>query len=332
VSDTDRPRERAKRLLRWYPRTWRERYGEEFAELLVADLEERPRSRRRTGDIAASGLRARLSAAGLGSGTRVGHPQAALAAAAAAIVGFTACGVSLWSQLLVGSSASLPDRQSVRTGLVVMSIGVAYLAVVAVLAAVPVVAAAGRALRGNEARRIVGPIALTLLGATVLVVGGHHLQGGWPGTGGRAGSLHQLVPGRIAGFGWAETLGLTAYWAHPSELFALPTDELLWTLLSPVTFAATVAGAVTVVRRITFSAGGLAFEARLATVASLGMVPYLGSAAWWVLSSPTDSNTVFRAGSLDVLLVAGMVIALAVARTATQRVELATRTISRHNG
>jgi hypothetical protein len=44
VSSARTPRERAARLLRWYPRTWRERYGEEFAELLVADIEERPRS------------------------------------------------------------------------------------------------------------------------------------------------------------------------------------------------------------------------------------------------------------------------------------------------
>ena len=27
------PHEQAKRLLRWYPRAWRARYGEEFAEL-----------------------------------------------------------------------------------------------------------------------------------------------------------------------------------------------------------------------------------------------------------------------------------------------------------
>jgi hypothetical protein len=44
VSGARTPRERAARLLRWYPRGWRERYGEEFAELLIAELEERPRS------------------------------------------------------------------------------------------------------------------------------------------------------------------------------------------------------------------------------------------------------------------------------------------------
>jgi hypothetical protein len=35
---------RAARLLRCYPKSWRARYGDEFAELLTADLSERPRS------------------------------------------------------------------------------------------------------------------------------------------------------------------------------------------------------------------------------------------------------------------------------------------------
>jgi hypothetical protein len=32
----------AARLLRWYPAAWRDRYGDEFAELLVAEIDERP--------------------------------------------------------------------------------------------------------------------------------------------------------------------------------------------------------------------------------------------------------------------------------------------------
>ena len=59
-------RRRAARLLRWYPRDWRERYGDEFLELLVDDLEERPHSIDRLLDVARSGLVVRLAAAGLG--------------------------------------------------------------------------------------------------------------------------------------------------------------------------------------------------------------------------------------------------------------------------
>jgi hypothetical protein len=56
---------RAAALLRWYPAAWRARYGDEFAELLAADLAERPRCWRRTADVVRCGLAARLGEAGL---------------------------------------------------------------------------------------------------------------------------------------------------------------------------------------------------------------------------------------------------------------------------
>lgn len=56
---------RAARLLRWYPRTWRDRYGEEFAELLISDIEERSQAPGRSLDVARGGLVARLSAVGV---------------------------------------------------------------------------------------------------------------------------------------------------------------------------------------------------------------------------------------------------------------------------
>ena len=59
------PQERAARLLRWYPKAWRHRYGEEFAELLIADIEERPASFSRAVDVARAGVLARLAMAGL---------------------------------------------------------------------------------------------------------------------------------------------------------------------------------------------------------------------------------------------------------------------------
>ena len=45
-------RRRAERLLRWYPREWRARYGEEFAELLVAEEVERMMARLKVAEVA----------------------------------------------------------------------------------------------------------------------------------------------------------------------------------------------------------------------------------------------------------------------------------------
>jgi len=57
----DEAADRAARLLRWYPAPWRIRYGEEFTELLIADIRERPRSAARTLDVARGVVVARLA-------------------------------------------------------------------------------------------------------------------------------------------------------------------------------------------------------------------------------------------------------------------------------
>ena len=48
----DRVRRRVARLVRWYPRSWRERYGDELADVLEQSIAERPRSLRRAADVA----------------------------------------------------------------------------------------------------------------------------------------------------------------------------------------------------------------------------------------------------------------------------------------
>src|SRR6201986_4493544 len=102
------PRERAALLLRWYPRAWRARYGEEFTELLLADLAERPRSAARTADVIRGGLVARLTDAGLcGCAPQAPelarvHAQAGLASLACCAAVFLGGGGAIWSQLVIG--------------------------------------------------------------------------------------------------------------------------------------------------------------------------------------------------------------------------------------
>jgi hypothetical protein len=310
---------RAESLLRWYPQAWRSRYGEEFAELLAADLAERPRSLRRTVDLAFSGVLARCSLGGLGNGPIV-SPQSALTTVGAAMAAFGVCGLSLWSQLLVGWRWSAPDNHAVTFGLVGLSVVVATLSVVALLAASPVIAAVVSAARQRRTRQLLAPLVVVLVAVAVLVAGGHHFAAAWPGSRGRHASLERLLPHGLAGFAWAETLGITAFWAHPSDLLALPTAQIVWSVVSPLAYLMTVVGAVSLVRRVELSPAILAFEARLARVALLGALPCLAAAAWWVVSSHAGPNPVFRAGSLDVLLIVTMIAALGVTNTAARRV------------
>ena len=120
----ERPAERhAERLLRWYPRAWRERYGEEFAALLMEEWSERPRCTRRTANVMASGLVARLSDAGLTGGLLDGPAQAraSLAALICSLAAFLALGVSMWAQLTIGWQWSAPDSSGTAIAVVAMT-------------------------------------------------------------------------------------------------------------------------------------------------------------------------------------------------------------------
>ena len=61
AASTDRTHRRAERYVRWFPRAWRERYGEEFTAYLEAAFADRPHDARRVIDIALHGVGARVT-------------------------------------------------------------------------------------------------------------------------------------------------------------------------------------------------------------------------------------------------------------------------------
>ena len=157
---------RAARLVRWYPRQWRDPYGEEFTELLVSDIAERPDSLARTLDVARAGLLARLAGAGLtgcapagrpgGAGelaaARARHAAASLGTLGAATAVFLVVGTAQWSQLVIGWvwAARLRQQQpdsapqllaADRNATLGASAAILALLALAVLAALPVLAA-----------------------------------------------------------------------------------------------------------------------------------------------------------------------------------------------
>lgn len=192
---------RAERLLRCYPKSWRSRYADEFTELLIADLEERPSSWRRSGNVAWSGFVARLTAAGL-----TGHivepsdqVRASLASLGTSLGVFLVFAIAIWAQLTVGWQWSEPGAVATSGAMILMSLTMLVLFVVAVLAAVPIGFRVIRSLCRHE-RELLRPTLLFLAGASLLVVGGRHFANGWPGTGGHPWALRELVPGGVAAF------------------------------------------------------------------------------------------------------------------------------------
>ena len=148
-----------RRLLLWYPRGWRDRYGDEFAELLIAEQAEQGPSWRRAANVAATGLRARLAGAGL-----AGHPLDPAAAARAGLATFASCaavsglaGAVMWAQLAIGLQWSAPDDHRITEAMDLMSGALLVLARADRPGRRP--GGLGRDSRGRPRRRAPAPLA-----------------------------------------------------------------------------------------------------------------------------------------------------------------------------
>jgi hypothetical protein len=322
-------RERAERLLRWYPRTWRDRYGPEFAELLVSDITERPEALSRTLDVARGGIVARLATVGLAglAGTGMAPARASLASLGCCQAVFLLIGAAMWSQLAIGWQWSAPVSAATMTGMLLMSATLLSFVALMALAALPYAWAVATGLARGRASGLIIPALVFAAGVTAAFLGGRHFGNGWPGTGGhpwpggylRVGG-HEwigrgLVPGGLAAFSWASTLSVTAYWLHPAALASFPAVELAWMAASPLALACAAGGAATLVRRVELPGRLLAWQARLASGACGVMLAFFAGCGCWVASG---GQGLFRAGTIDAAGVAALAATLAVAGQATR--------------
>lgn len=357
---------RAERLLRWYPRAWRDRYGAEFTELLIADIDERPRSPRRSLDVMRGGIRARLADAGLTgfalpvatAGSAVGpmveqarqrQVSASLGSLSCALGGFLVFGSALWSQLLINWQFSvrisafdhgtspirrLPQIPGDDTFLAVFTTcAMLVLLVLAVLAALPLLAtvvgriARGRIARGRETG-LIKPAIVLAASLAVLFVGGRHFENNWLGTGGH----YALIPSGLAAFIWAVTLFVSSYWGHPAMLATLPLGERAWMALSPLVLAAAVASAAVLVRRARLSPRVAAFETGLGLLACVTMAAFVACYGVWIAARVRLHPGLpvgISVGATNATIIALLALALAVA---AQAARMAVRGLRRARG
>jgi hypothetical protein len=315
MSSRHSPARRAEHLLRWYPRVWRERYGEEFMALLMEDLAERPRWSGRTINVMGSGLLARLTAAGLtGSALDAAdQARATLATLLCSVAAFLVLGVSMWSQLTIGWQWSAPDTTGTTVAIVTMTLTVAIFIVLALCAVGPVLWTVARSLATGNARGLARPLVLVATGISLVIVGSRHFGNGWPGTGGHPWAHQGLVPGGVAAFSWASTLSITSYWVHPAALLAFPAPELAWMLASPVALVMIAVGSAKVVRRVHLSLAVLRVEILLGRLAVATMAVFLLAAGEWILRGGTGPRGLFDAGSIDRLAIVAMTASLVLA-------------------
>ena len=312
---------RARLLVRCYPPAWRARYGDEFVQLLVDEISERPRSLSRTADVVRSGLIARLESAGLAGDTLDPQQQvrAGLAALSLAVSAFLAAGVAVWAQLTIGWQWSAPAATATKTGMLVMSGAMLGFALLAVLGAVPLVWTICREIAAGRGRPLVLPLLAVGAGGLTLVVGSIHFGHGWPGTGGHPWAGRDIVPGEVARFCWAATLWITSYWAHPGALASFPGSEIGWMVVSPVALAAVLIGTARTLGRLHISARVLRYESWLGLVAGSVMAVFLAGAGSWIVSGSPAPRGLFRVGAIDAVGIVVMAGALIVAFRAAQR-------------
>jgi len=311
---------RARRLLRSYPTSWRDRFGDEFTELLISEFEEQPRSWRRAANVVSSGALTRLAPSGLTGGGPGGSEQtrASVVSIGYALAAFLAFGIALWSQLTIGWQWARPDTMATTTAMVVMSSAMVIFCGLGLLAALPIAWAVSTHLIRRRARHLLRPGLLFAAGATLVVVGARHFGNGWPGTGGHPWGDQGIVPGGVAAFTWASTLSISSYWLHPGALAAFPVSEVVWMAVSPIAIIGVVVGAATTVRRLDLSPRVLRYEARLGGAASYAMIAFLTGCCWWIVDGGSGPRNLFHIGAINVIEVVMMAIALAVVRRAVR--------------
>lgn len=312
---------RARRLVRCYPPAWRARYGEEFTQLLIDDISDRPRSIARTGDVLRSGALARLAYAGVAGDALEPHRQlrAGLGIVGVSASAFLAAGVAIWAQLTIGWQWSAPEASATKTGMLVMTATMLAFTLAAVLAATPLLWVACRECVRGRGRTLVLPVLAIGAGGLVLVAGSIHVGHGSPGTGGHSWSGRDVVPGSVARFCWAATLWITSYWAHPGALASFPSSEVAWMVISPIALAAVLIGAARALRRLPLSASVLRYESYLGLTAAIVMACFLAGASSWVISGGPAPRGLFRVGAIDSVALVVMAVSLIVASRAAQR-------------
>jgi hypothetical protein len=164
---------RATRLLRWYPRSWRELYGEEFVDHLEQEFEERPADFRRTLNVAYNGLIARTGDIGLARNDSSPRRQTraavgtsfALSALAAVFV------LSFWGRAMIQWNSSPTTRasipNSVATGVLTVLTGLLLVVLIAIVLTVAGLVVR-QALRGRARSLLVPSVFAVGSGAVLL--------------------------------------------------------------------------------------------------------------------------------------------------------------------
>lgn len=252
----DRIDRRVRRLIRLYPRTWRQRYGEEMTAVLVEQMAESGSSLRLRADVVREAGQERLRDLGLrlgGSGS-VDRDRVGVALVYSCLLVFVGLAWGMVSQLhtgvtetqAAGGSTPIVVRMcgDVLSGVLVVALAVGGLA--AVRGVIGVI----RAVPTTTARGMLGP-GLFFVGGlgTLSVVGWTADRAHWFTPAGAA-LPHAGVANLATLWIRGVVAPITPAWVHPSLFWHMPAGEVIAVLLAPLGCLAMAFGLVRLAFRL----------------------------------------------------------------------------------
>jgi hypothetical protein len=171
------PTRRAERLLKFYPKTWRARYGVEFVDLMEQSLTDEPHKAKRTMNIALKSFKVRLGDLGVMGSTTEGANASRNALSTTTVLAtfFSVFALFYWSSTMVSWNSNPRIATSFTVSLWTGAITVSTMILVSTLVAIGVIFIF-HALKfsvSKRERRFVWPLTL-FLAAAVLIVNGVH--------------------------------------------------------------------------------------------------------------------------------------------------------------
>lgn len=292
----DQVERRVRRLVRLYPRSWRQRYGEEMAAVLTEQMAESGSSLRLRADVVRGAGHERLREVGLrlAGSDPVDRVRAGTAMVYSCLIVFVGLACGIVSQLRTGLTETQASGGStpvvVRVWGELLSGLLVLVLVVCCLAAARGAIGMFRAVRTTAAKRLLGPGLLFVGGlGTLSVVGWTADQAHWFTPAGAAlphGGGAKLATLWIRGV----VAPITPAWIHPSLFGHMPAGELIAVLLAPLGCLAMAVG----LARLALCLPGSSATPRSRMAMSRGVVTVMAvfvivCTRW--LAAPTASGT-----------------------------------------
>jgi hypothetical protein len=219
MSDLTAATRHARRLLRWYPAAWRERYGDEFVDLMEQEVTDNPKSSGRTLNIAYKGASARLSELGVVGVTVNPRNQttAVIASTFFVATAFLAIAVDTWSGAMLtwnlGRQASLPV--TFGAGALTALTAVIALALIAIFGILTWLSA--RRIGQRQAKGLIGPWSLILVMMAFIIYSVHNALHFVIARGGIQWTNAGEAVKQLAGASSAVISTITRTWVHPGQ-------------------------------------------------------------------------------------------------------------------